>query len=154
MSYAGTASNLANDQKAARILKQLSNQPLQPSLLVHCFSNGGGLKLTNLARLIRQEGSTTPALRPSAIIYDSVPGKVGFKTFFRAFAIPFQNRSFLIRYPAFFAIAFTYLLGTVYKLVTRREDRVTVMRKDFLDPLLFSTASKRIFVSFTFFFLS
>ncbi|THU94893.1 hypothetical protein K435DRAFT_860068 [Dendrothele bispora CBS 962.96] len=95
----------------------------QPRILVHSFSNGGGLQMLSLGQLLHSQGITPEIYRDartiSALIVDSSPGGEGFRNAIRVFAQFFP--SLLIRIPLTailtilypFRIIRTRIFGTV-----------------------------------------
>jgi len=119
-------------EPAAEMIAKLGPHP---SLLVHACSNGGGIALVTLARLIgRTHRDRRPALPARAIVYDSMPGRGDLQTMQRAFGVPFLKSAAPVRWAVAALITLVHTVGRLVHLVTRRPDSLERMRRGLLDP--------------------
>ncbi|KAG8762222.1 hypothetical protein FRC12_009141 [Ceratobasidium sp. 428] len=112
--------------------------PESSGLLVHAFSNGGGIYLTHLAHCLADTRPPTsyPSLPAQAIIYDSLPGKLTMNIFTTYYAdlVPFAPLRLAVKA---FVIAPAYAATVAYRhTIDRRPDTLTALRTHLSDPKL------------------
>ncbi|KAJ3899200.1 hypothetical protein F5879DRAFT_977714 [Lentinula edodes] len=88
-----------------------------PRILVHSFSNGGGLQMYTLGNLLRaRSGSSSSSRRPSphvsAVVIDSCPGNASFRGAIQAFTAALPKNS-LLRIPVIIFITLLYGFGII-----------------------------------------
>ncbi|KAJ4501266.1 hypothetical protein C8R41DRAFT_806576 [Lentinula lateritia] len=88
-----------------------------PRILVHSFSNGGGLQMYTLGNLLRARlGSSSSSCRPSsrlsAVVIDSCPGNASFRGAIQAFTAALPKNSPL-RIPVIIFITLLYGFGII-----------------------------------------
>jgi len=92
---------------------------LAPSLLVHAFSNGGGFQLVELSRMLE---STFPIPRSSsatAIVYDSLPGRLELISTVAAFTQPIKSSVGKLTMSILLTVAY-FVLGTIAFVMRKR----------------------------------
>jgi hypothetical protein len=109
---------------------------VRPRILIHSFSNGGGLQLTTLGRLL---SSKYPSISPSdhlvsAFIMDSSPAIGNFRSIGLAFSIAIRNP--VVRYIALVLIYIAHAFRLSLQMVFSIETMTTRYVKALLNPRL------------------
>jgi pimeloyl-ACP methyl ester carboxylesterase len=128
-----------------------------PRLLIHVFSNGGGVKLTSLVESLlsspppsapssssadASSAGTVAALPARAIVFDSCPGYAGYVNMLRAFTAHMQSP--ILRYLAYIPLSFWYLFR---RLALRgKPDVIAAMRDKLNDPKLLPEDAQRLYL--------
>ncbi|KAG9316047.1 hypothetical protein JVU11DRAFT_3712 [Chiua virens] len=91
---------------------------IRPRILVHSFSNGGGIQLTTLGRLLSSKYPSIPDFSKqfvSALVIDSAPSIGNFRTIRLAFSIAIRNP--VARYISLAIIYFLHALRLTLQIV-------------------------------------
>ncbi|KAH0833499.1 hypothetical protein J3R83DRAFT_12624 [Lanmaoa asiatica] len=109
---------------------------VRPRVLIHSFSNGGGLQLTSLGRLLSSKYPSIPPsqLLVSALILDSTPAIGNFHTIGIAFSIAIRNP--VARYVALLIIYIAHALRLSLQNIFGVETVAVRYTKALLQPRL------------------
>jgi Eukaryotic protein of unknown function (DUF829) len=140
---AALALNSANVQRVSPALEVLYALPPNAKLLLHFFSNGGGFTGVLLAKSYKKKmGKSLPA---TAIILDSMPGRVRLQAQVRAFMVALPKNVALRA----IATLILYITFPLYKLrywLTGQLDDVEQIRLELNDKSLFDLDTPRMYV--------
>jgi hypothetical protein len=116
-------------------------------LLVHAFSNGGGMALAAVSKAYRDIGGT--ALPARAVIFDSLPGGDKFSNEFgrwvKAIAVGLPSNPFL-RWPGQVLIALVVIVLLGLPSLFGLENAATKARRELNDEELINEGAKRLFL--------
>ncbi|KZV94256.1 hypothetical protein EXIGLDRAFT_767317 [Exidia glandulosa HHB12029] len=128
-----------------------ANPSTSRGLIVHTFSNGGCFRLVQLIGLIRKLHPSPQRLEgplpPTAMIFDSCPGRASLILVHRAMAASISNPILKALFTLFFVPA--YGVRWVINALLRRPDPIEAVRREFAraDVLPWTTAcTPRVFV--------
>jgi len=116
---------------------------ISPRILIHSFSNGGGIQMTSLGRLLSSKYPPIPPSRNivSAIVVDSAPSTGDFRTIGMAFSIAIRNP--VVRYVVLFFIFVIHAVRLSLEAGFGVETMATRYVKTLLQPNFLSWVNAR-----------
>jgi hypothetical protein len=140
---AALSSNSGNIKRITPALDILYTLPPNTKLLLHYFSNGGGFTGMLLARCYKKKvGKALPA---TAIVFDSMPGRMRLQPQVRAFMVALP-KNMLLRSIATFILYITYPFFRLRYLLTGTVDAVEEIRRVTNDKSLFDLDAPRMYI--------
>ncbi|OCL04271.1 indole-diterpene biosynthesis protein-like protein PaxU [Glonium stellatum] len=130
---------------AVKVIQSLYSQThdQRPRVLLHCFSNGGGYQVCQLAKVFKgMEGNPLPVY---AMVLDSTPGKGTFRRSANAMLLSFP-KSKIIQLLGSVIVYSMLCFMAVYHVILGKQNLVENLRKDLNDKTLFNGKAPRCYL--------